>query len=281
MRSIHSFIQYLLGLPKFPGRDFLIEKLPKWFLKKPKGKTIIQTRFGFKIKIDPLFDKNIENVIYERGVYELGTVSTIQQYLKPGDSFVDAGANIGFLSLLASSIVGPKGKVYAFEPVVDTFQILQENKSMNGFEQLIIHPFGLGEIEESVTIYPEKENRGGASISHKHGTEGEQIKIKTLDGLELSAVKMIKIDVEGYEMNVLTGARNTILKDQPILIVEFSSNRNNTHDPLELYQWLQELNVYGFYKLKWGKERRSSLIPIYKTEDLPEHDNLICLPINR
>ena len=98
MSLIHKTIQSLLSAPKFLGRDFLIEKLPKLFIKPATGKVVLNTNFGFKINLDPVFDKNIENVIYERGVYEQGTVSVLQDFLKQGDTFVDVGANIGWRS---------------------------------------------------------------------------------------------------------------------------------------------------------------------------------------
>lgn len=281
MKFTHWFVQLLLGLPKFPGRDFLIVKLPKWFIKEATSSSIVNTRFGFKIKVDPTFDQNIENVIYERGVYELGTLSILLSYLKPGNTFIDVGANIGFLSLSAAAIVGKQGEVLAFEPHPDTFKILEENKALNQFSQLQLHQKGMGERHETVMIYSEENNRGGASISNKRSNEGVEIEIETLDDLVLSRkVDMIKIDVEGYELKVLKGGRALLEKDRPVLILEFSNERVNEEDPVEMYNWLNDLNIYDFYKLKRGKERRSKLMKIENASSLPSHDNLICLPIN-
>jgi FkbM family methyltransferase len=242
MRFIHWIVQSLLGSPKFPGRDFFIEKLPQWFLKKPSGSTVIKTRFGFKIKIDPTFDKNIENVIYERGVYELGTVSVLQKFLKEGNTFIDVGANIGFLSLAGAAVVGKEGKVIAFEPQPETFQLLEENVKMNSFSQIQLNQFALGEEEGEAIIYSEEENRGGASITNKRSEKGVSIQLNRLDDIELgSKVDMIKIDVEGFEWEVLKGARQTILRDKPILIVEYSSDRENSGNSTDMYRWIMDL----------------------------------------
>ncbi len=276
----HRIVQYLLKSPKFPGRDYLIEQLPKWFIKPAEGPVTLKTQFGFKINLDPAFDKNIENVIFERGVYEQGTVSVLQRFLKPGSVFVDVGANIGFLSLVAANIVGKTGRVHAFEPFPDTFEILEENKSINDYDQLMTYDFGLGSATEIELIYPENENRGGASIVNHSSEKGVGIKIKKLDDLDFGQrINMMKIDVEGFEFEVLKGAEQTIKKDLPILIVEFSIDRENTVESVEIYEWLLALEIYGFYKLKKGKERQSKLVEIKSMADLPTHDNIFCIPL--
>lgn len=280
MSLLHSIIQDLLKSPKFPGRDYLIEKLPKWFLKPASGEVIVKTRFGFRIQLDPTFDKNIENVIYQRGVYEQGTTEYIRETLRPGDCFVDVGANIGYLSLVAAAIVKSEGLVLSFEPVLSTFDLLEKNKKLNSFEQIQTHQFALGNTTESLTIYPEKENRGGASITNKRSDEGEEIQVKRLDDMEIQKpIKMLKVDVEGFEWTVLKGAEKIIRKDKPIIIVEYSRDRNNEGNSSDMLKWLQSEFNYKAYRFIKGKERKSKLAPcISKTVGLPEHDNLVCLP---
>lgn len=280
MLIIHSLIQFLLKAPKFPGRDFLIEELPNWFIKKAKGPVVIKTLFGFKISLDPTFDKNIENVIYNRGVYEQGTASTLKQFLKPGDTFVDVGANIGFLSLVAAEIVGKKGRVFAFEPLPSTYEILEKNKHINRYDQLKPYSFALGNETNSKMIYTENENRGGTSLVNHLSDSGTIIEVKKLDDINLqSPITMMKIDVEGYEFEVLKGAEKTIKTDKPILIIEYSIDRNNTITSQEMFEWLKKLPRYKLYKLKFGKERQSKLVEIIAEKDLPVHDNIFCVPI--
>ncbi len=279
MKTIHKVIQKLLKAVKFVGRDFLIEKLPKWFLKTPKGPVVIETVFGFKIKLDPVFDKNIENVIYERGVYEQGTVSVLLDFLSPENTFLDVGANIGFLSLIAAKQIGEKGSVYAFEPFPNTYDILKENKSLNSYDQIKTFAFALGNQTETKSIYPEKENRGGASIVNHISDGGIDIDIKRIDDLTLTTkVDVIKIDVEGFELEVLKGGQKIIINDRPKLIVEHSMDRTNTAEKFELYHWINDLGIYKIYKLKNGKERESALVEIKSLADLPVHDNIFCIP---
>ncbi|MDX1348779.1 MAG: FkbM family methyltransferase [Putridiphycobacter sp.] len=281
MHNVHKIIQFLLKAPKFPGRDFLIERLPEWFISKAKGPVEIETLFGFKIWLDPTFDKNIENVIYNRGVYEQGTVGVLKKFLKTGDTFVDAGANIGFLSLLAAEIVGPTGNVHAFEPYPATVEILEQNKALNNYSQIEIHSFALGNESGQQTIFTENENRGGASIVNHSDGNGLMINVERLDTVEInSKVNVLKIDVEGYEFEVLKGAEQIIKTDRPYLIVEYSVDRNNTISSDKLFHWLQTLASYRLYKLKHGKERTSALVEIKTVADLPVHDNIFCVPMS-
>ena len=181
---------------------------------------------------------------------------------------------------MAAAKVKFSGSVHSFEPVQSTFEILKKNKKINQCEQIHIHPFALGNTTESATIYPEKENRGGASISNKRSETGEEIQVKRLDDLQIAKkVNLLKVDVEGFEWEVLKGAADTIRKDKPIIIVEYSRERNNEGNSSEMLRWLQSEFNYKAYRFIKGKERKSKLAPcISKTVGLPEHDNIVCLP---
>lgn len=282
MRFIHWIVQILLRSPKFPGRDFLIERLPKWFLKKARQQAVIHTRFGFKIYVEPKTDLNIENLIYERGVYEYGTVHFLQQQLKGGDGFVDVGANIGFLSMVAANCVGPNGFVHAFEPVSSTVTQLKKNVAINSAENITIYPFALGDDNGQKVIYLEDGNKGGASISNKHSEQFVTVDCKQLDTIITDEkIRMIKIDVEGFELEVLKGGLNLILRDRPILIVEVSMERENEGSAGQIFDWISGLECYRIYKLKKGKDRPSDLEVIQRKDEIPAHDNIICMPIHK
>ena len=90
-------------------------------------------------------------------------------------------------------------------------------------------------------------------------------------------IDLIKIDVEGFEFEVLKGAIDTIKKDKPNLIIEYSNTRINTAKDNEIYEWIKALGFYKKKKLKWGKERKSSLIEIVSKNELPTHDNIFCI----
>jgi FkbM family methyltransferase len=222
--------------------------------------------------------------IYERGVYEYGTLQFLKDNLKPGDHFVDVGANIGFMTLYAANCVGNNGAVDAFEPVATTARLLQRNIELNKeISCVIVHEFALGAESKRSMIYSETGNRGGASIiANTDVHDGEEIEIRTLDEVvQDMQVDVIKIDVEGFELEVLKGAQQTIAHQRPILIVEYSLNRTNEGGDDGIHNFLSALHNYKLYKLERGKERPSKLIEITSKAELPQHDNLFCIPMGR
>ncbi len=259
--------------------------LTKIFIGKPKGKLVVDTIYDFKLNVDPVTDKGLERSIYYNGTYEKGTLYIIGKILQKGDVFVDVGANIGLMSIFASRKVGQQGEVIAFEPNPETKKILESNIALNKIENIKIEGFALSNETKKGRIYDRWDvNRGSASLIEPAKPTGfydiEEIKFANyFDNSQ--QIKLVKIDVEGYELNVLKGARQYILasKYPPSLIVEFSSNRINTfgEDTFPLFFFLKELNIYRFFKAIRGKERISRLIEIKDKNSLPNHDNVFCL----
>lgn len=113
----------------------------------------VTTRYGFDLVVDPRRNKGVDASVYYNGTYEAGTVFTIMQSLRPGDVFIDAGANIGLMSLAAAQVVGPAGRVHAFEPVPELINLFRQNIALNGTPNVTLHPQALGSANERRTIY--------------------------------------------------------------------------------------------------------------------------------
>ncbi len=258
--------------------------LPKLILPKPSkvGMHILKIDHGILMKIDPSRDNGVEMSLYETGTYEAGTLDIFKRFLNPGDCFIDIGANIGLMSLYASKLVGETGKVISFEAHPETFKWFQFNIDLNHAANIQANSFALGSEAGNAEIYDNWDiNRGGASLIVKSkDSVGHAIEVKVLDEVLDSKVvpKLIKIDVEGFELPVLQGAEKTIRKHQPILVVEYSPNRDNVHKAFELFDFIKDLGIYDIFKLSSGKERSSKLIKITDTSMLPEHDNIIAVP---
>jgi FkbM family methyltransferase len=149
--------------------------------------------------------------------YEKEMLLDIASKLNPGDLYLDIGANIGNHSLFVASL---KCKVFSFEPNIKLVQILRQSIAYNGFENLIkISNFGLGKKESRANFAAEvKENTGMQTLIED--TDGG-IEIKTLDSLTFpQKIKIIKIDVEQMEVDVLYGAQKTIAENRPIMYIE-------------------------------------------------------------
>jgi FkbM family methyltransferase len=142
------------------------------------------------------------------------------------DVVADIGANIGLTALLFSSLAS---KVFAFEPSPSTYKILETNLARAGVTNVEAVNIGLGDKTETKTITFSKNNRSGAYVSDKicpkRGHVTEKIKIDTLDNY-FSAQKFrptfLKIDVEGFEQNVIKGAKKILSETKPIVVMEMN-----------------------------------------------------------
>lgn len=140
-----------------------------------------------------------------------------ETYVKKGDTAVDIGGHIGTHTIALSELVGPSGSVHTFEPQTKLFTELLVNTSINGCKNVILHRAALGSNEGIAYIaHPCATNEGMAKIS----SSGEKVDLKILDSFNLSNISLIKIDVEGYEIEALKGAKETIKRNKPVIIVE-------------------------------------------------------------
>ncbi|GAP96379.1 FkbM family methyltransferase [Leptolyngbya sp. NIES-2104] len=140
---------------------------------------------------------------------------------------LDIGANIGCTALLFGEL---SKEVYAFEPSPTTFQLLEKNILNSGLENIALQNTGLGEESGEFTLTFSPANRSGGFVSNQTQIEAghvtEKITIRQLDeviqSLNLSQVDFIKIDVEGFEGQVLRGATQTLATYQPIVVLELN-----------------------------------------------------------
>ncbi|SEH37437.1 FkbM family methyltransferase [Magnetospirillum fulvum] len=155
------------------------------------------------------------------GEYSPAEAVLFRQLVQPGDVVVEAGANIGALTIPLGRMVGPSGRVLAFEPQRGIFNLLTANVVLNGLDQIWAERVALGaesgEIAVPALSLSRQANFGGVSLG---AAEGEPCPVRTLDSYGLTALKLLKIDVEGSEAGVIAGAERTIQTLRPILYVE-------------------------------------------------------------
>lgn len=252
----------------------------------PHGPLICDTIFGVRMRVDPLTHKGLESSIYYFGEYEAGTLYVLEQLLGEGDIFLDVGANIGFLSIVVARFVGKGGLVYAVEPHPLIFKELLENISLNQAKNIVPLNVALGSGLSEAMLYDNPDiNWGSASLippKNRGMTTRWPVKVVSIDGLiqsgRIQAPDLVKIDVEGFELEVLKGAKNLLSSSSaPALCIEFSTlHPVHGGDLRDVYDFIKEINCYRFFRLKYGKEVPSTLVEITKVE-LPKHDNLFCL----
>jgi FkbM family methyltransferase len=154
--------------------------------------------------------------------YELGVLETLDLLLRPGDRFVDIGANIGMITLHARSLVGDGGRIDCFEPNPDCVAAIRANLALNSIANVVVHPCALAEHAGPMTLHLTSEHTGTATLAD---TGDDTVRTFTVDvevGDEAlaEAPRAIKIDVEGFELQVLRGLRRTLADCTPFVITE-------------------------------------------------------------
>lgn len=210
----------------------------------------VDTRHGFALRLD--LGQFIDRTIYCTGGWEPLETMVIAAALKPGDGFVDVGANIGFFSLLAHRLVGPTGRVHAVEATPSTADLLSGNIMLNDAGTIRVHRCAAGDREGHVgMMVHDAGNIGSNHLSFAEGT-GTKIPLCRLDGLLAGeAIRLIKLDIEGAEAMALRGAGVLLDGDAaPALLFEFSPTmlRSMGDDPAALLHYL-EGKGYTIYEI--------------------------------
>ena len=171
----------------------------------------------------------------------------IKKYINPEDTVIDVGGNLGFFVLILNELIGDNGKIYSFEPSGLLKNKLTATIQNNNLKNVTIVNQGLGESEGSTTLHYNPKQSGLTSIvsDFKNNSLSEEIKITTLDKFAENIsgrVSFIKIDTEGYEPQVLKGAKELIKRDKPTIYVELGGDYQESS--AEALKILKELNYY-------------------------------------
>jgi FkbM family methyltransferase len=160
------------------------------------------------------------------GSYEPEIVGLFRQILRPGMGVLDLGANIGFFSLLASHLVGPGGAVFAVEPNRLNVRLLEASRRANGFSQLTIYQMAAAATNGLLVLNTSYSNGTTSTLPTDIATllTAETVPAFRMDALlpATTPIDLIKIDVEGAEYTAMLGCVDTIRRNSPVIISEFS-----------------------------------------------------------
>ena len=202
-RPVPADVRILAKITAGLGRGLRFSRLAYGPRLSRLGELVVTTPHGFDIVVDPT-DHIGWSVLVSRS-YEAPLSRLLKRLLNPGDVFVDVGANHGWFSLLAASLVGATGKAIAFEPQAKISNRLRTSASLNRFNNLLVRSQAVGDREMSASIVcPDPLNSG---LVHVEADESSsQLSVRPLDDLLTDTTPaLIKIDVEGYEARVLDG----------------------------------------------------------------------------
>jgi FkbM family methyltransferase len=174
--------------------------------------------------VDEPFDL-IKSCYIKKGVmWEKQIGVELKKYTKPGSVAVDIGGHMGTHTLNLSRFVGPHGTVHVFEPQMKMFSENVINMSVNNCKNIIFHRNAVGNDNKLIEMnLSNPYNEGGTSI----GSGGDKVQMVRLDDFRLNNVSIIKMDVEGFEIAVIQGAKQTILRNKPVMIIEIWTSTGN------------------------------------------------------
>jgi FkbM family methyltransferase len=192
------------------------------------AKLEVRTDGDFVIRVET--SEPMGRVLAASGLWEPHVTAAFQALLGRGDICVDVGANIGYNALLAAQLVGPEGHVYALEPSTETHESLLENLELNGARNVTALRVAAGAADGEVLLHDRPE---GQSVRSSVGEIDESLPAESLVSVPVQTVaslihpsdaarlRLVKIDVEGFELEVLRGVQPVFeLGGRPALIAE-------------------------------------------------------------
>ncbi|MBP1610172.1 MAG: SAM-dependent methyltransferase, FkbM family, partial [Acidobacteria bacterium] len=204
---------------------------------------LTKSRFGNMLF--PSKDPYVGNSLRKYGQFNQGEFELFTQFISGGCVVLDVGANIGFHTVPLAQLVGSEGVVVAFEPQPVLHKILSANLVLNNIPNVLTYSLALGNCEGECLIplpdYFQSDPSGGPSLGE--AGDGETIPLGKLDDFALDRVDFIRLDVGGFESQILEGATETIERCRPILYVRNDSVEHSA----ELIQRLFDMG----YRLWW------------------------------
>lgn len=212
---------------------------------------------GIHFNLD-LFDC-VQKAIFCFHYYEPEDVEAFRRFARPGSVVFDVGANVGQYSLLASKLVGETGHVYAFEPSPDVLVKLQHHLEVNHADNVLLTRKAVAECNGTASFYPanENSNQGVGSLLPAEEYRGKirteesiEVEVVTLDNFceehGIDHIDLLKIDVEGYDLDVLKGAEKILDRSPGIVVLAEVEPMNLVQRGLTHADFVQYMTERGF-----------------------------------
>lgn len=267
----------LSGKKGIPGLGFLLRTSASLF--KPLRTARIPLGDERHVYLDLRDEVNQGYLLYGEVPFEENEIKFTKAVVHKGDIVIDGGAYVGGYATLFSKLVGPNGKVYAFEPNPHMYYLL--SRTAEEYSNIFPQPYALAETEKSVSFYvPIRKQTWKAGIAPIEDAEHIQVQAVSIDSFierENIHPDFIKLDVEGYELYVLQGATKLLASSKPPIwlleaFLDYTKNRFG-YSVNEYISFISEKSsiAYDFYMI--GKHSDGKvIIPI---ENLPEKEGVV------
>lgn len=259
--------RYVRDAPGTLGKAPLVARYLNPRLRDHPRQRVVESRFGARFAVDT--QDLIQRYLYLFGVWEPHMTAWLQRRLRPGDGFVDVGANIGYYSVLASRLVGETGRVTAIEASPTFHERLLQQVRLNGCGNVRAVNAALSDSRKTLTfVLASSRNMGANSIVPYDGPAESTFEIEArpmgavLTEEEITNARVIKIDVEGAEGSVVRGMAPLLgrLRPDAEITVEVTPDRmRQLGDSLE--ELMETLRSHGFHTYRLANSYSSASYP--------------------
>ena len=251
---------YLRRSPVTEGKKNLLAAT-KAFIQPAEPQQIAPTKYGFALHLN-LANPEQERIYYYGEHDERYETALLSRVVQRGMRCWDVGANIGFYTCLFATLAGPSGRVVAFEPARRTRERLEENIRLNGLRNVRVVPSALGAREGRACIhYADAALFEGTASLHQIAqgrSTSEPVSVDTLDAFveRLGTPDLLKIDVEGAQLEVWRGGARFFRAHSPLVMAEL----RESDDPLHLARIEEEVRGAGYEIYAIRKRCRVSVV---------------------
>lgn len=252
--------------------------VPLW----PCDKWVCTDAFGLRVWVN-LHDGYVSwGVLHDN--WENEEVGFVLRHLEPGDTFLDIGANVGVYTLQAARAVGPEGRVFSIEPRADTCTMLRRSIVDNGFEgrcTVFNVALGASEMLGDLNTRHDPLNPGATYISLQ---QGGSVRVCPLDSLEIPSdrpVKVLKMDIEGFEPLMMEGAQGFYRAHRPLVVTEMFPRAIRMASGCDAERYFDQFEGLGYrvHRLEQGEiGTRMDRGDISAITHLFEPINVVCVP---
>ncbi len=284
---IHLLRKYTRLAHEKRGFGRIAEAIRRRYASGPQ--TVAMNDFDGDLNFSCDLSEHIASHIYWYGFHSHDQLALLDKILRKDMVFLDIGANQGEFTVFAAKRL-PQGKVLAFEPASDNFQKLTGNVQSNGFTNVELVNLGLGTEDKQVEIYGDASRFSDGSYNKglytQFQTAERSHKIDTIHVVPLDAylsshplprLDVVKIDVEGSELNVIRGGLNTLGRYKPVIFLEVSSETSEAAG-YQSKALLDELEAID-YRFELVESCGNAKTRPLTADQLTSFQNIVCYPI--
>lgn len=207
---------------------------------------------GYRLYVRPN-DFFIGAAIARDRQYEPHVTAVVRELLRPGDTFLDIGANIGYFTMLAASLVGETGRVIAVEPNRDNCALIEMSIEANGWKHITVLPYAAAEAEQIFQLDTGGAGSNGRVIDNSPlATPGSgapnPVQAVVLDQMlaDEARLDVVKLDIEGAEPRAVAGMMGLLQRHRPVLLLEFSPNLIQITSHVTPQAFLEQLHALAY-----------------------------------